>query len=117
MSGGARERGLAAETTALQFLERRGLRLVERNARSARGEIDLVMDDNGTLVFVEVRYRANPRYGSGADSVGRIKQTRLIAAAQAYLQRSGAHRRPARFDVVSIGPADAIDWIPDAFQA
>lgn len=110
-------RGRAAEEQACRFLRRRGLRLVTRNYRCAAGELDLVMDDGRHLVFVEVRLRTNPRFGSGADSIGSRKQARLIAAALHYLQHHRC-RQPCRFDVVSIGPApDDIHWIRDAFHA
>ena len=64
-----------------------GLRLVERNFRCKGGEIDLIMQDGSTLVFVEVRKRADQRHGGAAASVTPAKQARLILAAQLYLQR------------------------------
>jgi len=107
--------GAEAETVACRHLEDSGLKLVTRNYRCPRGEIDLVMDDDGTMVFVEVRYRHSDRFGSPAESVDARKQARLRAAARHYLQ---AHRmEPAcRFDVVSVMPGDAIEWLRDAFQ-
>jgi putative endonuclease len=113
-------RGRDAETRACAYLQQRGLRLVTRNFRSTRGEVDLIMEDGATLVFVEVRYRRAATYGSGADSVDTRKQARIIAAALYYLQRHpAAARRPARFDVVALSEAPAgrgIQWIPDAFR-
>jgi putative endonuclease len=108
--------GLAKERLACTFLERHGLRLVASNYRCRRGEIDLVMRDDAVLVFVEVRYRASDAYGTAAESVGARKQRRLVAAAGHYLQR---HRVDAacRFDVLSVGAGDRIDWIRDAFHA
>ncbi|OBS09085.1 YraN family protein [Acidihalobacter prosperus] len=104
------------EAQACDYLCRQGLRLRERNYRCRSGEIDLVMSDDGTLVFVEVRYRNSARFGGAATSVDAGKRRRLTATAQHYLQRHGADV-PTRFDVVAMGPDGRIDWIPDAFQA
>lgn len=115
--------GRLAEDAARRFLEQRGLRLLTRNYHCRRGEIDLIMRDNDCTVFVEVRYRSNPRFGSAAESVDRHKQARLIAAAQHYLLRYPTSAdRPCRFDVISINLArhtanPPLEWIKDAFQA
>jgi putative endonuclease len=114
------ETGRDAETLACDYLRARGLALVERNYRSRFGEIDLIMDDRDCLIFVEVRYRRQARFGSGAESVDQRKQARLIACARHYLMRHpGAAQRPCRFDVVAIGggAVPAIEWIADAFPA
>lgn len=113
--------GRRAETAACHCLEAQGLRLVTRNFRGPRGEIDLVMRDGATLVFVEVRYRRPSRFGGGAESVGRHKQARIIATALYYLQSHHQTALPAvRFDVVALAPRGEglhIDWLRDAFQA
>lgn len=107
--------GDAAEGRALAFLAERGLRLVARNVASRLGEIDLVMRDGDTLVFVEVRSRASRDFGGAAASVGPAKQRRLRREAQRYLNASFGDRWPAcRFDVCALDGA-AIDWIRDAF--
>lgn len=115
------DRGRAAEERACRHLTAAGLRLLERNFHSRRGEIDLVMREGGTLVFVEVRYRRSNRFGSGAESVDGRKMARILAAARHYLQlHPEAADGPCRFDVVAIGPGTgdrAIDWIRDAFDA
>ena len=109
--------GDAAEQRALAWLEARGLSLVERNFRCRVGEIDLVMRAGVATVFVEVRYRARQDFGSAAETISRVKQRRLSAAARHYLQRHpDVARRPCRFDVVAI-TGDRIDWIPNAFDA
>ena len=116
----SRSRGQRAEELACRHLCDQGLTIVERNYRCPRGEIDLIMNDDGTLVFVEVRYRRNNIYGDGAESVNRSKQERLIATALHYLQTHDRERRPTRFDVVSIAPGnprERIEWLRDAFQA
>lgn len=113
-----RERGSHAEDLACRFLLRQGLRLVARNYRCRRGEIDLILHDAGNLVFVEVRYRRQDRYGSGLESVDRRKQRRISLCAAHYLLRHPQQaNRPARFDVVAVGPDGGIDWIRNAFDA
>ncbi len=110
-----RDSGHDAESRAQRLLERRGLRLVGRNFTTRGGELDLIMDAGGTLVFVEVRYRADSRHGSALESIGATKRWRIIRAARVYLQQ----RRldcPCRFDVVALD-GDEIEWIPGAFQA
>lgn len=111
-----RSRGAAAEALARAHLERAGLRLVERNYRCPRGEIDLVMADGESLVFVEVRYRSSPRFGSAAESVDARKRARLIAAAGHYLLTRAADR-PCRFDVVAADGETGVEWLRDAFRA
>lgn len=108
--------GAGAEGQAARFLRARGLRLRERNYRTRRGEIDLIMEDRDTLVFVEVRRRADLRYGGGAESIGAGKRRRLIAAASQYYQRLGRDC-PCRFDVVAIDADGQVDWIRNAFEA
>ena len=112
-------RGREAETMAQRYLEQHGLHLVTRNFRCTRGEIDLIMRQDDTLVFVEVRSRRNDNFGSGADSVDARKQAKLNAAATLYLQQHAPLSNcPCRFDVVAISFATdppQLDWIPDAF--
>ena len=111
--------GRDAESLAENFLARRGLVPVSRNYRCRRGEIDLVMRDADTLVFVEVRRRTSRAFGGGADSVDAHKQARLVVAAEHYLMANRiGDDHPCRFDVVAIdGPARsaAVHWISDAF--
>jgi len=112
---------MAAESLACEYLQQRGLNLLNRNYRAPHGELDLIMQDHDHMVFVEVRFRRNHRYGSGADSVHAAKQDKLIKTALYYLQQHPKlAKRPVRFDVVSITSMDGqptIDWIKDAFQA
>ncbi|MDB5762184.1 MAG: putative endonuclease [Herminiimonas sp.] len=107
-------RGQAGEDDALAYLTRQGLTLVERNFRCKGGEIDLVMQQRGMLVFVEVRKRADNRHGGAAASVTAAKQARLVIAAQIYLQR---YRTPpaCRFDVVAIDGAE-LSWLQNAID-
>jgi len=111
----AQTAGDAAEARALAFLQARGLRLVERNVSSRLGEIDLIMREAETLVFVEVRSRASRSYGGAAASVGPAKQRRLQREAQRYMNaRYGDRGPPCRFDVFAIDAGEA-DWIRGAF--
>jgi putative endonuclease len=114
--------GAAAEQRALNHLMGQGLALVERNYRVARGpsarggEIDLILRDrDGTLVFVEVRERADADHGSAAATVTGRKQQRIIRAAQHYLMRQPS-AVACRFDVVALD-GDELTWIPGAFVA
>lgn len=108
--------GQLGEDAALHYLQQRQLTLIERNFSCKGGEIDLIMRDAvASLVFVEVRQRADNRHGGAAASVTLSKQRRLIIAAQYFLQR---YRQPpaCRFDVIAID-GDAIEWIKNAFDA
>lgn len=111
--------GDQAEALAAAYLERNGLRILERNYRVRGGELDLMALDGETLVFVEVRYRKSARFGGAAASIDTRKQQRLIHAAQVYLLKHPRQaNRPCRFDCVLLDTLHNahIDWIKDAFQ-
>ena len=106
------------EEHAREWLEQRGLSLEARNYACRQGEIDLIMRQGEQLVFVEVRYRRSPDYGSALESVDRRKQQKLLQAAGHYLRdRRQGTEPPCRFDVVAISGehGQQIDWIEDAF--
>jgi len=111
--------GAAAEALAARHLERAGLTLLGRNYRSPFGEIDLVMQDGATTVFVEVRFRARQDFGLPAETVDARKRSRLRATAEHYLQQHPrASKKPCRFDIVAITrgrEGDAVQWLRDAF--
>jgi putative endonuclease len=114
--------GDAAEARALEYLRRQGLTLVERNYRVAKGprarggEVDLILrEQDGTLVFVEVRLRSNATRGGAAATVGVAKQRSLVLAARHYLMRWHAPP-PCRFDVIAID-GEQLEWIRAAFDA
>ena len=111
--------GRRAEKLAQRYLEQQGLLAVERNYRCRRGEIDLVMNDTGGLVFVVVRYRASEKFGTPAETIQRNKIARLRYAAEHYLQQTPRlDTYSSRFDVIAIsGPLHdpKINWIKDAF--
>lgn len=109
-------KGIDAENRAAAYLERRGLALAARNYRCRYGEIDLIMFDGETLVFVEVRMRTSEVFGGAAASITASKQAKLIRTAHHYL--SSIHHEPAcRFDVVLMTGTDSlkIEWIKNAF--
>ncbi|MGF1642600.1 MAG: YraN family protein [Thiotrichales bacterium] len=111
-----RQRGDEAEKAALAHLRAAGLSLIEANFRSRFGEIDLIMRDGDSLVFVEVRYRKNARFGGSAASVDRTKQQRLTRTGLVYLQTRRINS-PCRFDVVAVSGDGQLDWLPNAFDA
>jgi putative endonuclease len=106
--------GDAAEERALRFLQQHGLTLIERNFRCKGGEIDLVMREGNSLVFVEVRKRADTKHGGAAASVTSRKQARLVIAAHIFLQR---YKLPpaCRFDVIAID-AGTMEWLKNAIE-
>lgn len=106
--------GQSAETRAEAFLKAQGLRPVARNWRCRFGEIDLVMHDRDTLVFVEVRLRNHAGFGDGFDSVTPTKQRRLIATARHYLATLKS-MPPCRFDVVALRDGADPAWMRNAF--
>lgn len=111
------QRGAWGEDFACAYLAQQGLQLINRNYHSRYGEIDLIMQQQQILVFVEVRYRRSASHGSSAESVNFRKQQKIILTAQAYLQ-SLAEIPVCRFDVLAItGAAPTVEWIQDAFQA
>ncbi len=116
-----RQTGDDAERVAESYLTARGLTLVARNYRCRLGEIDLIMRERDTLVFVEVRLRRSAKerdFGGAAASITAKKQARLIAAAQHYL--AGMRQLPpCRFDAVLMRGVAAgdIEWLTNAFEA
>jgi putative endonuclease len=116
-----RAAGDGFEQRACGELERAGLKMLARNYTTRHGELDLVMRDGDTVVFVEVRYRKSASHGDAVASVTPAKQARLILAAQHWLASNPRHaQRDCRFDVVSYdGPLDAIQqqWLRGAFEA
>jgi putative endonuclease len=110
--------GRWAEQAAEAFLQTHGLQPVDRNFRCRAGEIDLVMTDANVLVFVEVRFRRDQRFGGGLESVTPAKQRKLMAAAGAYLARHRAGGASCRFDVLSVSKRNYrpdFVWVKNAF--
>ena len=102
--------GALGETVAAAHLEAQGLKVVDRNFRTRYGEVDLIAEDSGTLVFVEVKTRRSLAFGAPEESVTPRKRARLAKVAAAYLQLHGLEQQNWRIDVVGValqrtGPA------------
>ena len=117
----ARARGAQVEAAARDYLVAAGLQTLAANAQARHGELDLVMRDGDTVVFVEVRYRRSAAFGGGFASVDAGKRRRLVLAARQFL---AAHRdlrdAPCRFDVIDASgdpAAPKLRWLRDAFRA
>lgn len=117
------KQGKDAEIACCNYLKSQGLKLVEKNFSFRQGEIDIIMLDRKTLVFVEVRYRKNNSFGGGLESVTCAKQLKLRKTAELYLQQNTQHEN-ARFDVVSMSKNNqtnknrqeyTFEWIMNAF--
>lgn len=114
-------KGRRAEALALRHLKRQGLKLIDRNYRCRAGEVDLIMGQSGTLVFVEVRSRASAAFINPKETVDWRKQQRLIRVAGCFLrERREFAQSLIRFDVVSVTQPNyraKLEWIQNAFQA
>lgn len=107
-------RGRHAEQLAFEFLRGQGLTKVERNYRCRFGEIDLIMRDGQTLVFVEVRLRASRSFGGARESIDAHKQRKLLSAARHYI--GSLDKLPeCRFDAVLLNGDTEVEWIRNAF--
>lgn len=113
--------GKQAEQFACHYLQKQNLTLITQNYHCRRGEIDLIMQDQYTLVFVEVRYRKNARFGSALESVDHRKQAKIITTAEHYLLQNRQQYSDYRFDVIAVMPEQnkdvpEIKWLKNAFQ-
>ena len=106
--------GRRIEDVACSLLLRNGLSLIQRNYHCRFGEIDLIMKDVTTLVFVEVRFRKNNAFGSAAESIDHGKRRRIVFAAHYYLQRHN-YSGDVRFDAVCCSANTEPEWITGAF--
>jgi putative endonuclease len=115
------ELGIIGEELAAAALTARGYAILERRYRTRHGEIDIIAEHEGTLVFVEVRARATAEFGRAAESVTDAKKRKVTAMAVDYLARRHITNRPCRFDVVAIdeamGPKPEITVYAGAFDA
>lgn len=118
-SAAPRARGQVVEEASEQYLLQHGLQAIARNFSSRGGEIDLVMRDGETLVFVEVRFRKNDNFGTPAESITVSKKRKLLQTAQLYLLAHPIWRnKPCRFDVIAARPGASglqFEWIQNAF--
>ncbi|CAM4458743.1 MAG: hypothetical protein LEGION0398_MBIBDBAK_00856 [Legionellaceae bacterium] len=109
--------GLRAEQLACSYLKKQGLKVITKNYHCRMGEIDLIMRHEQYLVFIEVRYRHNTKYGTASESVTLQKQKKIIKTAQYYLLKNGlTDKVPCRFDIIDISTSFHITWIKDAFS-
>jgi putative endonuclease len=110
--------GARAEQLAADFLKKNGLSLLHQNYRCRFGEIDLIMQDGATLVFVEVRLRSRADFGGPAASIGAAKQGKILLTARHYLSTL-RKIPPCRFDALLLHSADGtqIEWLKNAFSA
>lgn len=115
-----RQIGQAFEQQAYQYLKRHGLTLVCRNYHCRQGEIDLIMVDQDTLVFIEVRYRQASSHGTAVETVDHHKQEKLRTTAQHFLLHNPQYQHwNCRFDVIGLNKYQTetqIHWVPHAFM-
>ncbi len=109
-----RELGRLAEDDALAYLLLQGLKLVERNFLCKGGELDLIMRDGKSIVFIEVRQRASKDFGGALASITPTKQRRMTRAAQTWLL-SQKHTPPCRFDAVAID-GGRMEWLKNVLD-
>lgn len=120
MPAGHLKLGRDGEDEAARLLASLGLRILARNYTTRLGEVDLICRHGDTLVFVEVKTRAESSLGTGMDAVNKRKRKRIVKAASEYLSENDLWARPCRFDVVSVvktGGRLVAEHLPDAFQA
>jgi putative endonuclease len=110
--------GVQAEQWAVRYLQQHGLKLIAQNYRSRFGEIDLIMRDGTSLVFIEVRLRRNANFGGAAASIDAHKQQRIIRTAHQYLAGL-ARTPPCRFDALLLDDMNGenVQWLKNAFDA
>lgn len=114
-------RGKKGEEAAARYLQNKGYTILVRNYRKSFGEIDLIAQEGGTLVFVEVKARASNRFGLPAEAVNAAKQRQLSKVALHYMMATEYAHCPARFDVLSIwlnkaGDVEQIEHLKNAFD-
>lgn len=120
MTRARRETGILGEAKALAALRGAGYRVLARNYRCPQGEVDLVAEEGGRVVFVEVKARRGVAYGGPAAAVTGAKQLRIARAALHFLAANRMLDRPARFDVVTLLETPEgwrIEILRDAFES
>lgn len=111
----SQNKGAQAEAAAANFLQAQQVSIVARNWRCRMGELDLIANDAGTLVFVEVRSRSSQRFGGAAESITASKQAKLVAAAQHYLATL-SRTPPCRFDAILLDGGAAPQWLKNIIE-
>lgn len=97
-----KQTGRQGEEIAASYLVDKGYKILQRNWHCPTGELDIVMEDDGALVFVEVRTRRGNRFGTAEESITPVKQARLVELAQTYLQEVVPPHQSWRIDVVAV---------------
>lgn len=108
-----RKVGKFYEETAVLYLEQQGLRILEKNYRTAQGEVDIIAETLEYVVFVEVKYRKNALFGQPWEAVSKAKQQKICKVARQFCY-TGKIKKQVRFDVISIC-GEEIFWFQDAF--
>ncbi len=112
--------GHEGESAAIAFLKKKGYRVLEKNFRSKVGEIDIIAEQAGVVVFIEVKARSNHEFGHPFDALTPIKQKKIIQTAQSFLARKRIAEKPMRFDVVALTSDPHGSWevelLENAFQ-
>ncbi|OOF69653.1 YraN family protein [Rodentibacter caecimuris] len=116
MFSSKQKQGAGFEHQARLFLEKQGLTFIAANQRFKCGELDLIMQDQSTIVFIEVRQRSTSKFGSAVDSVDWYKQQKWLDAAALWLAKydQSIEDTDCRFDLIAFGKtAEDIQWFPN----
>ena len=109
--------GSDKEDLVSRFLERNGVKVLDRNYNTDRGEIDIIGEDGDYIVFFEVKYRKAGEYGSPLDAITKSKVKRIVAASRIYLYNNHYSENTfIRYDCIGVLDSD-ITWIKNAFDA
>jgi putative endonuclease len=114
--------GREGESAALTFIKKKGYRILEKNFRSKVGEIDIIAEQDGVIVFIEVKARTNHEFGHPLNALTPAKQRKIIQTAQSFLARKRLSEKPMRFDVVALTSKSEnddsweIELLENAFQ-
>ena len=110
-----REEGLRGEDTAIRTLKKKGYRIIERNHRNRLGEIDVVAEEGGCLVFVEVKKRNTGHFGDALSAITRTKQQHMVKSALWYMKKHKCFDRRVRFDAVGLD-GEQVKVVKSAFM-
>ena len=112
-------RGKSAEQSAIRYLKKQGIKILDQNKRYACGELDIVGCEQDTHLFVEVKYRSRSEFGTANEMISKAKQVKLTRAAKLWLQENDpTHTKACRFDVIAIDQSQThhqIEWVKNAF--
>lgn len=111
-----RSLGATGEQVALEYLINQGYKIIGRNFNAPTGELDIIADDRGVLVFVEVKSRTNDKFGTPSEAVGKYKQNKIIRTAEIYIAKNNLYNKAVRFDIVEI-MGEKINILKNAFGA